>query len=130
MYMYSTCVHLYCTCTCICVFYTMCLTSDQLKNYYTCTCLHDCVCTLCMCACIMYTSLNYIYMYAVFTLFVVQTDIPTTIGVGLGEEGVAMETDKADSNVKTSKKYFIDNTFIHRPRENVEMKNPLRDGMG
>lgn len=41
-----------------------------------------------------------------------------------------METDKPDSNIKSNTKYFIDNTFIRRPRENVEMKSPLKDSIG
>ena len=59
---------------------------------------------------------------------VLQADIPTVIGVGPGEDGVAMETDK-DHSPKRPEKYYIDSTFIHRPREGVEMKHPLKDGL-
>ena len=57
-----------------------------------------------------------------------QADIPTVMGVGPGEDGVAMETDK-DQSPKRAEKYYIDSTFIHRPREGVEMKHPLKDGL-
>ena len=57
-----------------------------------------------------------------------QADIPTTMGVQLPD--APMETDaKEASPAKAAKKYFIDSIFIHRPREGVEMKNPMRDCM-
>ena len=40
-----------------------------------------------------------------------------------------METDKPPSN-STKEKYYIDSTYIHRPREGVEMRHPLKDGLG
>ena len=45
-----------------------------------------------------------------------------------GDE-IAIETDKPPSN-STKEKYYIDSTYIHRPREGVEMRHPLKDGLG
>ena len=58
---------------------------------------------------------------------VLQADIPTTMGVQTPD--APMETDGKDASAKPAKKYFIDSVFIHRPREGVEMKNPIRDCM-
>ena len=40
-----------------------------------------------------------------------------------------METDK-QPGTKHREKYYIDSTYIHRPREGVEMRHPLKDGLG
>lgn len=59
-----------------------------------------------------------------------QADIPTMIGVGPGED-TPMETEDSETPIKPSpsNKYYIDNTMIGRPREGVEMKSPLKDGL-
>ena len=50
--------------------------------------------------------------------------------MGVQVPDAPMETDaKEASPAKAAKKYFIDSIFIHRPREGVEMKNPMRDCM-
>lgn len=41
-----------------------------------------------------------------------------------------METDKEGSSAAAQRKYYVDNTFIHVPREGVEMVSPMKDGMG
>ena len=41
-----------------------------------------------------------------------------------------METDKEGSSTAAQRKYYVDNTFIHVPREGVEMVSPMKDGMG
>lgn len=58
-----------------------------------------------------------------------QADIPTTIGIGSGDE-VAMETeqDHAPSAPASKKKYFIDSTVVYKAREGMEMATPIRDG--
>lgn len=51
--------------------------------------------------------------------------------MGVQMSDAPMETDAKDpSQAKATKKYFIDATFIHRPREGVEMRNPMRDCTG
>lgn len=41
-----------------------------------------------------------------------------------------METDKDSAPPATQeKKYYIDSTFLYSPREGVEMKSPLKDGL-
>ena len=59
-----------------------------------------------------------------------QADIPTMIGVGPGEDA-PMEMEDSETPIKPSpsNKYYIDNTMIGRPREGVEMKSPLKDGL-
>lgn len=57
-----------------------------------------------------------------------QGDVPTVIGVG-PQVDAPMETDKEGSTVGPQRKYYIDNTFIHVPREGVEMASPMKDGM-
>ena len=42
---------------------------------------------------------------------------------------VPMEMDKEGSSVVPQRKYYIDNTFIHVPREGVEIASPMKDGM-
>ena len=55
--------------------------------------------------------------------------MPTVIGVGPQME-TPMETgDKEGSAAVPQRKYYIDNTFIHVPREGVEMVSPMKDGM-
>ena len=66
------------------------------------------------------------YINKLIYMYFLQADIPTTIGIGPGDN-VAMETEQSDTTTTPSKKYYIDNTFIRRPRENVEMKSPLKD---
>lgn len=58
-----------------------------------------------------------------------KADVPTVIGVG-PQADAPMETDKEGSTITASqRKYYIDNTFIHVPREGVEVVSPLKDGM-
>lgn len=59
------------------------------------------------------------------------------IGVGPGDEPTPMETDdktdnSSNNNINNNKghKYYIDSTVLGRPREKVEMKTPLTDGIG
>ena len=57
-----------------------------------------------------------------------KADVPTVIGVGPQME-TPMETgDKEGSAAVPQRKYYIDNTFIHVPREGVEMVSPMKDG--
>ena len=43
---------------------------------------------------------------------------------------VSMETDKDPAPPPTQeKKFYIDSTFLYSPREGVEMKSPLKDGL-
>ena len=59
--------------------------------------------------------------------------MPTTIGIGPGDdEEVAMETNNNSADTKPdigTKKYYIDSTVLGVPRENVDMKSPLKDGL-
>ncbi|XP_003386197.1 PREDICTED: actin-like protein 6A [Amphimedon queenslandica] len=59
-----------------------------------------------------------------------KADIPTVIGVGPGED-TPMDTEDSEAPIKPapSNKYYIDTTVIGRPREGVEMKTPLKDGI-
>lgn len=52
------------------------------------------------------------------------------MGVGPGDE-VAMETDDSEPKPEAAgtKRYYIDSTVIGQPREGVEMKSPLKDGL-
>ena len=52
------------------------------------------------------------------------------IGVGPGED-TPMETEDSEAPIKQPppNKYYIDTTVIGRPREGVEMKTPLKDGI-
>ena len=68
-------------------------------------------------------------MYSGFFISASQADVPTTIGVGPPTE-VAMETDKeGHPHPADPKRHYIDSTYIHVPREGVEMQSPMKDGM-
>ena len=56
-----------------------------------------------------------------------QADVPTTIGVGPPTE-VAMETDKeGHPHPAEPKRHYIDSTYIHVPKEGVEMQSPMKE---
>lgn len=58
-----------------------------------------------------------------------QADIPTAVGIVSTATPDAMETD-GKLTTPTQKKYYIDCTNIHVPREGMELTHPLSDGMG
>jgi hypothetical protein len=59
-----------------------------------------------------------------------KADIPTAIGVGPGPD-IPMETDESTSVTVpvANKKYYIDNTVLGVPREDVEIISPIKDGL-
>ena len=66
-------------------------------------------------------------VYSGFSISASQADVPTTIGVGPPTE-VAMETDKeGHPHPADPKRHYIDSTYIHVPREGVEMQSPMKD---
>ena len=54
------------------------------------------------------------------------------MGVGPGESpsSDAMETDKDNTTpISSNKKYYIDSTYLYKPREHVDMLSPMEDGL-